>query len=87
MPHTKAAAKALRTGVKRRAQNDKWRRQMREALHAVRDAVLANDKTKAQTALIEAESTLDRAARRHIIHRNKAARKKSQLSIAVAKIK
>jgi small subunit ribosomal protein S20 len=87
MPQTKAAAKAVRADKKRRLQNDRWRRQLRESLYAVRDALKAKDKKAAHTAFVTATSMLDKAARRHIIHRNKAARKKSQLAVAVAKLK
>ena len=86
MPQTKAAAKALRTGARRRQGNDNWRRQMRESLHTIRDALGAKDTAKATEAIKSATSILDRAARRHIIHRNKAARKKSQLQKLASKI-
>lgn len=86
MPQTKAATKALRTNERRRATNDRWRRKMRETLNKVRDAIRAGEKSKALEARTEAESTLDRAARRNIIHPNKAARKKSRLHKAIAKL-
>lgn len=79
MPQTKAAAKALRSSAKKRVVNDRWRRQIKESLYAVRDAIVAKDKGAAETAMNKADSILDRAARRHIIHANKAARKKSRL--------
>lgn len=87
MPQTKAAAKALRTSERRRAGNDRWRRKIRESLHAVRDAMTDKDQKKTQEAVMAAESVLDRAARRNIIHPNKAARKKSQIKSALAKLK
>jgi small subunit ribosomal protein S20 len=87
MPQTKAAAKAVRADKKRRIKNDRWRRQLRETLYAVRDALKAKDKDAAHKAFVTATSALDKAARRHIIHRNKAARKKSQLASAIAKLK
>lgn len=86
MPQTKAAEKALRAGDRKRAVNDRWRRQVRETVYAVRDAVKAKDKDAAAKAMIEAESAIDRATRRHIMHRNKAARKKSQLRSSIATI-
>ncbi len=79
MPQTKAAEKALRSSAKKRTANDRWRRQMKEALYDVRDAIVAKDKKAAETAMNKAESILDRAARRHVIHANKASRKKSRL--------
>lgn len=86
MPQTKAAEKALRVSDRRRAVNDRWRRAVREALLGVRDAIAAGKKEPAQAAYILAQKTLDRAARRNIIHRNKTARKKSRLQKAIAKL-
>jgi small subunit ribosomal protein S20 len=87
MPQLQAAKKALRVAARKRVVNDRWRRQLREALYAIRDAIAAGKKSEAQKALLEAQSIVDRAARRHILHPNKAARKKSQLQRAVAKMK
>lgn len=86
MPQTKSAAKALRVAARRRAINDRWRGRVRQALRAVREAVAAGNKTQAEQAYRQAQKALDRAARRHVIHRNKAARKKSRLSHAMAKL-
>lgn len=86
MPQLQAAKKALRVSARRRVINDRWRRKVREALHAVRDAIRAQDKKAAAEAYVTATSMIDRAARRNIIHPNSAARKKSRLHKAVANI-
>ncbi len=86
MPQLQAAKKALRVSARKRVVNDRWRRQLREALHTVRDAITAGKKDEAQAAVLQAQSVIDRAARHHILHRNKAARKKSQLQKAVAQL-
>lgn len=86
MPQTKSAAKSLRIGQRRRLVNDRWRQKIKTSLHAIRDAIVAKDKSAAQTALGEATSMIDRAARHNVIHPNKAARKKSRLQKAVSKI-
>lgn len=86
MPQTKAAAKALRVSARRRVINDRWRKHMREALRVVRDALAAGKRAEAQQAYLTAQKMLDRAARRHVIHRNKAARKKSRLQKSIAKL-
>ena len=86
MPQIKAAAKALRVAARRRAVNDQWRRKLRASLKAVREAVAAGEKTAAATNFVAAQTVLDRAARHHIIHPGTAARKKSRLQRAIAKL-
>ena len=83
MPQLSAGKKALRSSAKRRVVNDIWRRKMRTAMKALREALTAKDSKLAMLELVKAESILDRAARRNIIHPNKAARKKSRLRNAV----
>lgn len=84
MPQLHAGEKALRTSARKRAVNDVWRKKIRFANKAIREALAANDKTAALAKLQETESVLDRAARRNIIHPNKAARKKSRLRKMIA---
>ncbi len=79
MPQLDAGKKALRTNARRRSINDAWRQKMRAAMKAIREAVAAKDQKSALQELTKAESVLDKAARRNIIHPNKAARKKSRL--------
>lgn len=86
MPQLDAAKKALRVNERRRVINDRWRRKIRESLREVREALTAGDTKAADTAITSAESILDRAAKRNIIHPNKAARKKSRLRNALSKI-
>ncbi len=86
MPQLDAAKKALRASQRQRIINDRWRRKLRFVLHAVRDAIAEGKQKEAQAAFVKAASILDRAARHHIIHRNKAARKKSRLQKVIAKL-
>lgn len=83
MPQLKSAAKALRASERRRVINDRWRRRLREHLHEVRDALTAKDQTAALATYRTAQSTLDRAARHHLIHPNKAARQTARLKHAI----
>lgn len=73
MPITHSAAKKLHQDEKRRLVN---RRTLAEVKTAVRNARL---KPTAQT-LTKAYSVLDVAAKKHVIHHNRAARLKSRLS-------
>ena len=86
MPNLKSARKALRVAGRRRVINDRWRVKLRGALKELRLATVGKDKATIDKAYLEATSILDRAARRNIIHPNKAARKKSRLAKAIAKI-
>ena len=87
MPQNTSAKKALRVASRKRVINDRWRKKYRAAVKAVKDAVTAGDLPagKAGTKNLdelakEAQSMLDRATRRNILHRNTAGRKKAQLA-------
>ena len=83
MPNTKSAEKRMRTNEIRAARNRAFRSRQRTALKRVRTA---NDSAEGATALREASSLLDRAARKRIIHPNKAARAKSRLSAFLGRL-
>lgn len=87
MPQLQAAKKDLRKNQRRRAINNRWRSAIHKTTRAVQDAIIEKDQKAATAAMSKAQTTLDRAARRNIIHPNKAARKKSRLLKAIAKIK
>jgi small subunit ribosomal protein S20 len=80
LPNVKSAEKRMRTSALRAARNRQFRSRMRTALKKVRGAA---DAATAGEAFREAASLLDRAARRRIIHPNKAARAKSRLSARI----
>lgn len=86
MPQTQSAKKALRASKNKRVINDRWRKKLRAALRTVQEAITAKDKKAAATAYHKAQSTLDRAARHNIIHKNKAARQKSRLLKAITSL-
>jgi small subunit ribosomal protein S20 len=77
MPNVKSAVKRVRTSQARRARNRRDRSRLRSAVKRVRQAA---DATAAEASLQQAASLMDRAARKGIIHPNKAARDKSRLS-------
>jgi len=83
LPNTKSAEKRMRTNEIRAARNRAFRSRLRTALKRVRTA---NDSAEGATALREASSLLDRAARKRIIHPNKAARAKSRLSAFLGRL-
>jgi small subunit ribosomal protein S20 len=76
VPNIRSAKKRMRQAVKRRAQNRIHRAALRTALKRVRAAATSTD---AAGAFESAERLLDRAARKGLIAKNKAARQKHRL--------
>ena len=79
MANTKSAIKRIRQNEKRRLRNRTVRSRLRTAVKTARTA-LGEPGTDASAAVIDAIRTLDRAVTKGVIHRNTAARKKSQLT-------
>lgn len=80
MPQHKSAVKRMRQNKKRRAHNNTRRSKMRTLVKKVMNT---SDKEQAEKHLKEAVSLIDRLAVKNVIHRNTAARKKSQLTTHV----
>lgn len=80
MPNVKSAEKRMRTNEIRAQRNRQRRSQLRTAIRKVRQA---ENPEAASQALQQAVTLLDRAARRRVIHPNKAARTKSRLTTFV----
>ncbi len=76
MPQHKSAIKRLRQSIKRNEHNKSRRSKMRTLIKKV---MSATDKETAEKHLNEAISFIDRNAVKGILHKNTAARKKSQL--------
>jgi small subunit ribosomal protein S20 len=79
----KSAKKRARQAVKRNDHNTAVRSMLRTAVKKVVKAIDAKDKTGAEAALKAAQPVIDRVADRGYIHKNKAARHKSRLTIAI----
>ena len=77
MPRIKSAKKRMRQTKTRTARNKAARSELRTAIKKVRAAGSPEEATQ---ALRDAESAIDRAGRKNILHRNTAARTKSRLS-------
>lgn len=84
MPITRSAKKAVKTSATKKTFNDRRRRTMREAVKSVRGAMKDNS-AEAQAKLSDAYKAIDKAAKRGVIKKNTAARKKSRLAAAIAK--
>jgi len=73
MPITKSAQKALKQEKRRTRENKITRNKFKKAIKAFK-------KTFSQKRLAEAYSKIDLAAKKNVIHANKAARLKRQLA-------
>lgn len=81
MANTSSAKKAVRVIAKRTERN----RGIRTGIKTAVKRVVKAEPGQAEAALREAVRALDQAASKNLIHKNKAARKKSRLAKAVAK--
>ena len=80
MPQRKTAKKDLKQNKKRRQNNLQVIQGIKGAIKKFKKAIEAKDTSASQKALTGVYKTLDKAVNKKIIHRNKAARKKSRLS-------
>lgn len=87
MPNTQSAKKRLRQDAVRKERNLAIKREMRNQVRKVRDAVKSGNVEQAETEFRIASKKLDRAGARNILHPNAAARIKSRLSAGIKAIK
>lgn len=78
MANTKSAIKHIKTSQKRYERNVAIKSATRTYVKKAR-AAITQQPEESQTAILAAISALDRAARKGVIHRNNAARRKSRL--------
>lgn len=81
------AKKAIRQSERKRGMNLRRQKAMKESVKEVVKLVAAAKKGDAEKGLKAAYQALDKAAKRGVIKKNTASRKKSRLAKAIAKIK
>jgi small subunit ribosomal protein S20 len=81
------AKKAGRRSEKRHRRNGSIRTATRSAVNKALRLVESGDVGVAEAAVQDAVSILDRAARKGIMHKNSAARRKSRISIKLNKLR
>ena len=82
MPIIKSAKKRVKVARKATVRNSKTKRSLKTAVKAFGKALTAKSKTDAVKALDKVQSELDKAAKKGVMHKNKAASKKSQAARA-----
>jgi len=79
MPNTQSAKKELRKTKVRTDRNSLLKKNIKDTLKRITKALSTDKIEDAQKAALEAAKLLDKAAKRNIIHKNKASRKKSRI--------
>ena len=80
MPIIKSAKKRVKVAAKARSRNLRTKREVRETLKALAKALEGGKPAEVAKAQKAAMSALDIAAKKNVIHKNKAARFKSRLA-------
>jgi len=80
MPITKSAKKALRGSLVKKAMNDRNKKNVKESIKKIEKLVKEKKQSEAKKLLSEAYSVIDKAAKRGVIKKNTASRRKSRLS-------
>ena len=82
MAITKGAKKAIRQSKRKAVMNETRKRALRDAYKGVRN-VVKTDKKASTAALAAAYKAIDKAAKRGLIKKNTAARRKAKVSKAL----
>lgn len=87
MANKDSAKKAMRSGEKQRVFNLRRKRTMKDVMKSARELISKGDKKAAAEILPTLYKAVDKAAKRGVIKKNTAARKKSRITRAVDGIK
>lgn len=85
MPITRSAKKALRQNIKRRERNLAKKEAYKKAIKEYKKLLANNKIEEAKQKLNLVYKTLDKASKTNVIHKNKASRLKSRLSLLLKK--
>jgi small subunit ribosomal protein S20 len=86
MANTKSAAKRARQSARRNLHNKSVLTGIRTQQRKLALALASGDQAQAQALLPILSSRLDKAAKRGVVHKNLASRRKSRASLAVKKL-
>ena len=86
MPNLKSAKKRMRQNEVRREENLRVRTRVKSARRSMMEALTAGDATQGQIALKTYHSILDKAAKKGVIAKNTAIRRKTNASNQLRKL-
>jgi small subunit ribosomal protein S20 len=87
LPKSKTAESVARSSERKRQRNRSTRSVTKTAILKTEKLIESNELESAQKALAEASSIIDKAAKKKVIHRNTASRRKSRLAKKLNKAK
>lgn len=87
MPNIKSAKKRVKVTKIKDARNQAARSALRTTLKKFDAAVVSGDKAVAEAAYKAAVKAVDKAAAKHLLHKNNAANKKSALTLKLNAVK
>ncbi|MDZ7611566.1 MAG: 30S ribosomal protein S20 [Candidatus Moranbacteria bacterium] len=80
MPILESAKKYIKVTEKKTSANKKRKNDMKSAVRQVADAIKEGSQEKAKSNFLTAQKFIDKAAKKGVIKKNTAARRKSSLS-------
>jgi len=80
MPIIKSAKKALKQNIEKQSRNNRFRALYRETRRSFEKAVDTKDVKLATEKLVVLQSSIDKLAKKNIIHKNNASRKVSKFA-------
>ncbi len=86
MAITASAKKAHRVSLRKQVVNLRRKRALSNTTKVTKKLIVGGQKADAQKSLADAFQAIDKAAKRGIIKKNTASRKKSRLAKAIAKV-
>jgi len=86
MPRRRTSRKRIRADKKRNLRNQKVKQELKKTLKKFQALITAKNSAEAKEFLQKVFSQLDKAAKKKIIHPNKASRKKSRLAKLLSKV-
>lgn len=86
MPNIKSAKKRVKVTAVKEMQNKVFKTSLKTVMKKYKAAVEAGDKEQAGKAYLIAVKQIDKAVAKGIIHKNNAARKKSQFTLMLNKV-
>lgn len=87
MANLSASKKDIRTSLQRKIRNYQTRREVRDVSKEFLGLIKKGDKEAALKLLPKAFSIIDKAVKKHVLHKNNAGHKKSRISTLVAALK
>ena len=87
MPITSSAKKALRSSAHKRVFNLRRKRAMKDVMKKANKLIAAGNTKEAESMLPQVYKAIDKAAKRGVIKKNTASRKKSRLAAKIKKAK